>query len=267
MSVKLSDRLAYAASALLDLLLPRRCVVCGRVLSAQEKHICLYCSASLPETYFWLRESNPMAERLNGRIQLRLEQRLSVGKESCGSAEPGMHEPYAYAAALFFYRPDSPYNNITKSLKYRADLSEGRHFSEMLGRRLASSPLYADVDLVVPVPLHRSRRLRRGYNQAEVVARGIASRLPLSPTVVPGLLRRSRRTRSQTRLSLEQKASNVRGAFCADSRLAATLKPRHILIVDDVFTSGATLSECHAALRSCWGPSVRISVATLACVE
>ena len=178
-----------------------------------------------------------------------------------------MHEPYAYAAALFFYRPDSPYNNITKSLKYRADLSEGRHFSEMLGRRLASSPLYADVDLVVPVPLHRSRRLRRGYNQAEVVARGIASRLPLSPAVAPGLLRRSRRTRSQTRLSLEQKASNVRGAFCADSSLVATLNPRHILIVDDVFTSGATLSECHAALRSCWGPSVRISVATLACVE
>ena len=162
MKGKLSDRLAYAASALLDLLLPRRCVVCGRILSAQEKHICLYCSASLPETYFWLRESNPMADRLNGRIQLRLEQRLSGSAESCGGAEPGMHEPYAYAAALFFYRPESPYNNITKSLKYRADLSEGRHFSEMLGRRLASSPLYADVDLVVPVPLHRSRRLSRG---------------------------------------------------------------------------------------------------------
>ena len=108
MKGKLSDRLAYAASALLDLLLPRRCVVCGRILSAQEKHICLYCSAALPETYFWLRESNPMADRLNGRIQLRLEQRLSGSAESCGGAEPGMHEPYAYAAALFFYRPESP---------------------------------------------------------------------------------------------------------------------------------------------------------------
>lgn len=255
-----------AAKSLLDLLLPRRCVVCGRVLSSREEHICLYCSASLPETFYWLRESNPMADRLNGRIQQNMERQLSAGPDASGSKSVA-YEPYSYASALFFYDAASPFSNITKALKYRAELSAGRHFSEILGRRLAASPLYADVDLVVPVPLHPSRRLKRGYNQAEVIAGALAPLLPQSPPVDSKLLRRSRRTRSQTRLDPEQKAINVHGAFCVDRTRAADLSPHHILLLDDVFTTGSTLSECHAALRSCWGPSVRISVATLACVK
>lgn len=249
--MKLRDSLAAVG----DLLLPRTCLVCGRVLTPQEKHICLYCSTDLPRTWYWLREHNPMADRLNECIQRRIDR----------SPEP-RHEEYSRAAALFFYHSESPYSAITKALKYHSDIPAGRYFASILGRRLAESPLFADVDAVVPVPLHPLRRWKRGFNQASVIASAVAAELPLHPQCFPALLKRTRRTRTQTRLSIEQKRSNVSGAFSVVGKNASRISPHHILLIDDVFTTGATLGECHAALRAFYGPSVRISVATLACV-
>jgi len=129
----------------------------------------------------------------------------------------------------------------------------------------------ADGD-IIPVPLHWTRRWRRGYNQAEILAKAVAE--AFSPTagnavpVVcrPGLLVRSRRTRTQTRLNVEQKARNVEAAFRVPERAVRILSSaRHILLIDDTFTTGATLYACYAALRPF--TSARISVATLAAVE
>lgn len=231
-------------SALLDLVLPRVCVVCGRPLLPRERHLCTECLSDLPETRYAPLDHNPMADRFNARI------------------DPEEYEPYAYAAALFHYRADSGYKKISQALKYHRDFAAGRCFARMLGARLAASPLYADVDLVVPVPLHWTRHWRRGYNQASVVAREVAR--ALSAPRAERLLRRCRRTRSQTRLSVAAKAANVSGAFAL--RRAPAPAARHILLVDDVFTTGATLAACHKALRRHYGPQVRISVATLAAV-
>ena len=121
------------------------------------------------------------------------------------------HEPYAFAAALFFYNADSDYRHIPWHLKYEGGLAAGRFFSHMLGVRLAAAPQFADVDVVIPVPLHWTRQWRRGYNQAEVIARELAS--ALGAELRTDILRRSRRTCSQVRLSLDGKAANVRGAF------------------------------------------------------
>ena len=245
-------------AAVADLVFPRECVVCGGILAPGEAHICAHCASDIPLTRYENRECNPMADALNARIQERIE----------------AYEPYSRACALFFYKADSPYANISKSLKYRHNRSSGRFFASMLGERLAASPLYADVDAVVPVPLHWTRRWKRGYNQAEVIAAAICTVLH-SAKLCPSMLRRRSRTRSQARLSsAAERAANLRGAFVArplpfcgnlnaGGSGSAPSAPRHILLVDDVCTTGATLCECHRALRAAFGPSVRISVATL----
>ena len=248
--------LRHAWTALLDLAMPRLCIVCERPLSLREDFICLPCLCELPLTHFWERTHNPMADKFNEKIQQSL---FPNGKE------PGAFEPYAYAAGLFFYNSESAYRRIPWQLKYRGDIAAGKYFSRMLGSYLAQSQHLADVDVIIPVPLHWTRRMRRGYNQAEVIAQGIAEAFATSPEVRTDILRRSRRTRTQTRLSLEGKQRNVQGAFAARPR--CTPLPKHILLVDDTFTTGATLNACRQALRSVFPEQVRISVATLAVVR
>ena len=188
-----------------------------------------------------------MADRLNALIQRNLK-------------EP---EPYTYATSLFYYRASTGYRDITKSLKYRGDISSGKYFSKMLAEEIAGSRLYSDVDAVVPVPLHWTRRWSRGYNQAEVIGETIARRV--GAKFIPYILKRHRRTKTQTKLSVEGKVDNVKGAF--KLRKGADLSGfRHILLVDDVFTTGATVNSCRGILREISDPGSRISVATLACV-
>ena len=334
--------------ALADFFLPRRCVVCGRVLSLQEKYICLHCDADLPLTYDWNREQNAMSDRYNQRIQDWLctgysspasaaggggavggvgagggavaggdsSAAVAFSAAGVGSAVAGgdssaavassaasgaVGEPYQRACALFYYDAAAGYKEIPQALKYGGALSMGRYFARRLGARLAESPLYEDVDLIVPVPLHGFRHFRRGYNQAEIIARALAEKMGKSDRLCINLLRRTRHTKTQTQLSIEQKQRNVADAFrvsdrsfallfhrtspnssvparCAPATSAALSNsaasaasvpsgfPRHILLVDDVFTTGSTLSQCHKALRQVFPPTVRISVATLAFV-
>ena len=241
--------------ALLELFFPRFCLVCGNKLPLDERHICSHCLKDLPRTYYSKMSRNRMADRLNAFIQRDLD----VGQSLRGDAPV----PYSYATALFFYRAGTGYRDITKHLKYHGDLSAGRYFSEMLADELVSSDLYSDVDVVIPVPLHWTRRWSRGFNQAEVIASVLARRLGAS--LREDVLSRRRKTKTQTRLSLEGKAANVAGAFMVNKGVKLT-GCSHVLIVDDVFTTGSTVHECYKALRSLCPPNTRISVATLACV-
>ena len=261
--------LRSAALSVADLVLPRVCIVCGRTLLLSETHLCTACAADLPRTFFAGVRENPMAEGFNTMVEREL-----------GSGSMPATQPYSYAAALLYYRGDSPYSLIPQALKYGRNFEAGRHFARMLGRDLAGSPLFANVDAVIPVPLHWLRRWRRGYNQAEVIARGVAEELEVP--VLTGVLRRVRRTRTQTRLDAAGRYGNVRSAFVADGRslasgLAAPVSPDHpghLLLVDDVYTTGATLLACERALRTsilqAFGPEnasrIRISLATLAYV-
>lgn len=293
--------LAYIASAVGDILLPRTCVVCGRRLLVNERHLCTFCISDIPLTYNWNTKYHDIADRFNAFLQ----------EDIYG------YEPYSYVANLFFYNRDNGYRHICHKLKYQGNIRIGKHFSGILGRHLASSPLFQDVDTVVPVPLYWTRKWSRGYNQSDIIGKEIAS--ALGAAFRPDILKRCRNTSSQTTLDIGEKRENVHDAFCLtmkavrqypqsatapdtpclpghpailpryNSGLSEALYdsqdngsgtaditlhtgpnpdfPKHILIVDDVFTSGATAAACHSALRKVFPPSVRISVATLAAVD
>ena len=230
-----------AWNALSDLLFPRECVVCGGKLDVGEDSICGTCLCDVPYTRFWDWDENPAERRI------------------------WKYAGIVSAASLFFYRYEGGYASLVHQVKYGGRPDLGRRLGFSLGRKMADSGRFCSVQAVVPVPLHPLRRLRRGYNQAEKIADGIAEGLGGLP-VVTGLLQRNRITRTQTRLSGEEKRRNVSGAFEADLESARQLAAsgiRNILVADDVMTSGATLSAAIHPLMEAF----RISVATIGFVE
>ena len=308
-------------TALADLFLPRLCCVCGEELGRNERYICLNCLADMPLTHNWLVRRNPMAERFNALVErheiFKMEESLPDGADeliftgtedaeimspkaedaetiSSGSDKlaDGCFSKYVHAVALFDFLKNGEvensggYRNITYRLKYARDIREGRFFAAMLGERAAAVEWLSDVDTVIPVPLHWTRRLRRGYNQAEVIASEVAKSLGAS--LRTDILERRRCTSTQTKLGIEEKARNVSGAFAVGKRFRRrfnktetldgalsidkisgernSLTIRHILLVDDVFTTGSTLYNCWRPLHDFFGSSVRISIATLGLV-
>ncbi len=231
----------------MDLVMPRQCLVCGKPLGAQEEQLCIWCASDIPLSWYWERPHNPMADQFNAL----LEQHRPAGEAM----------PYAYAVSLLFYHHENPFKRIPRALKYGFNLRAGRYFSARLGAYMAGKSHFADIDTVIPVPLHWWRKFRRGYNQAEVIAAELAR--ILRARLRTDVLYRTRRTRSQTRLDAQERQRNVEGVFALRRSFCA----RHVLLVDDTFTTGATLASCYQAVRKALGPSVRISIATLAVVQ
>ncbi len=271
-------RAGYVVTSLGDMFLPRECVVCGARLSSDEKFMCAVCSEDIPLTYYWDIPYNPASDRLNESIQHKFDTTDNHESDPTpttegGAAEPQPlshpeYEPYSHYAGLFFYSDDNNYRYICQRLKYDGDIALGRHYSHLLGEKLAGAELFRDVDLVVPVPLHWTRQWKRGYNQSAVIAAEVAA--ALGATHSPRLLIRNRRTQTQTVLSVEEKKKNVSGAFSVNrNALPAKTRPqpRHILLIDDMMTTGATIAACHTALRTVFPTSVRISAASLGCMR
>ncbi len=269
------SKLKHLLTALGDMFLPRTCLVCEAKLSADEKFMCADCEEDIPLTYYWDIPYNPAADRLNEAIQHKFDtlpypdstsESQTVDSQWETEDKPRLeYEPYARYAGLFFYNNDNGYRYICQHLKYDGDIALGRHYSHMLGEKLAGSELFRDVDLVVPVPLHWTRQWKRGYNQSAVIASEVAA--VLGAVHKPRLLLRCRRTQTQTVLSVEEKKLNVAGAFTVNRRAIPSKPPQHILLIDDMLTTGATIAACHAALRKVFPTSVRISAASLGCYE
>lgn len=225
----------------IDLLFPRLCKVCGRVLLSREEHICLHCLSDMPFTYYWDWDENPAEKILWGRTYFQM------------------------VSPLFFYARESPYTNLIHRIKYKGDIALAQYLGSMLGERLRCSPRLPEIDCIVPVPLHPRKKRKRGYNQAEEIAKGIAARLWDSEKekVVTGILRRRRFTKTQTKISVGNKWENMEEAF--EIRSPEVLEGKSVLLVDDVLTTGATVDACFQAMSDIKG--IRISVATLAYVQ
>lgn len=237
--------------AAFDLILPRTCTVCGRILNLGENHICLVCDMDFPYTHFELCSHNRMADYYNERLCEKLD---------------GLYIPYQWAISLMTYHSGSDYSRIPWALKYNSNLACGRFFARRLAEKIKLVPWLEDIDLIIPVPVHWKRRWARGYNQAEVIACEVGR--CLNVRVESRILVKSRYTKSQVKVDTASRAGNITGSFRLLRNGAGVLKnARHILLVDDVFTTGATLSECHKTIRTALDGTVRISIATLACVE
>jgi ComF family protein len=215
---------------------PHCCAACGSVLYTNEHILCLRCLADLPRTGFHNDPENEVARIFWGRI------------------------PVVNATSFIYFTKDSRYRQILHELKYKGQQQVGIELGRLFGLELKQTP-FASVDLIHPVPLHSARQRQRGYNQSEMIARGISG--ILSIPLESGLIVRSTDTRTQTKKSRFARWENVKDTFAIPKH--DQLCNKHILLVDDVITTGATIEACAQAVLTIQG--VSISVASLACVK
>ena len=221
-------------SRFLDFISPRLCVVCGRRLSPTERSLCSVCQLHLPRTaYQFTPDNNPMAQ---------LFWHLT---------------PVERAAAFIYYQPQSEMARMVYQLKYANSPDIGEDLGRLMATDMQLAHYFDGIDVLVPVPLTSKRQRQRGYNQSEMLARGISeiTHLPVQANT----LKRQVFRESQTHLSRYERRENVEGIFVAAD--AETLKGRHVLLIDDVCTTGATLTSCAQALASIEG--IHISVLAL----
>lgn len=219
---------------LLDLISPRCCVVCGHRLTVTEEIICARCNFHLPRTGFQKDSyENEMAKLF--WVQIPMER----------------------AAALFFYEAHSETANILYELKYKDHPEIGEVMGRMMAKELTPSGFFDGIDGIVPVPLAKKRQRQRGYNQSMELARGISAftHLPILNKVV----RRTTYEGSQTSKDRWERNENVENVFELIDALA--VRGKHLLIVDDVVTTGATVIACAKELAK--AGDVKISVLAL----
>lgn len=219
---------------LLGLLFPRLCVCCGNSLFSHEEVICDYCELHLPRTGFHLSDDNPVSRVFWGRVNI------------------------ANAAAFYHFNKGNRVQQLVHSLKYKGADQVGTFIGKRYAYELLGSENFREVEVVVPVPLHWKKLRKRGYNQSEVFAKGIAEVMKIP--VVSGSLVRIKASETQTRKSRFVRWENVKDKFSI--RKPEKLANKHILLVDDVITTGATLEACAQALLTVEGTIV--SIATIA---
>ena len=217
-----------------ELFFPRICLVCSNNLLGQEELVCLHCLHELPRTNFHLEERNPVAELFYGRVKIE------------------------YATAFFVFSKGSRYQKLIHSLKYKGMNEIGVLLGRYFGADLLDSPYFSDIDVVCPVPLHPKKEKKRGYNQSEFIARGIAERMDKKLSV-NNLIRKTY-TDSQTRKGRYERWENVEGIF--ELSIPEEFEGKHILLIDDVVTTGSTLEACVTAIMAAT-KNTKVSIATL----
>jgi ComF family protein len=218
-----------------NLLYPALCEACGGALVAGERVVCTACRYNLPKTNQWLQQGNPVEQIFWGRV------------------------PLESACSFFYFIKGSKYQKVLHKLKYKNKPHIGVELGRYFGVELKKSPVYREVEFVIPIPLHTKRMRERGYNQSERVAVGIAESMGIQ--TLPAAVFRQVYTQTQTKKTREERLKNVEAIFAATPELQQ-VKNKHILLVDDVLTTGATIEAC--ALTILENVECKISVATLA---
>lgn len=228
--------LKYALYSFIELLFPVNCAGCNAPLQGEEKNLCLHCITNLPLTHNWKNRVNPTYKKMYGRFALE------------------------YANSFLYFTKSGLTQHLIHQFKYRNRKDLAVYLGYLFGQHLLKSTWINEIDTLLPIPLHPKKERQRGYNQSAHLALGIteATRIP----TLEGVLIKAKNTPTQTRKSIIERVENVRDTFRVEDY--AILKGKHILIVDDVLTTGSTIES--AAFELLQIEDVKISFATLGVV-
>ncbi len=214
----------------IGLFFPKVCYACDNVLLKNEETICTRCLIDLPRTNFHLHRENPVSELFWGRVNIQA------------------------ASAFLYFAKAGRVQKLIHNFKYKGKLEVGRTLGRMFGSDLKQSPNFSGIDLLIPVPLHWSKQKARGFNQSEIFGREMAAAMGI-PMITDALVR-EKATSTQTKKSRFDRWQNVSYVF----RVAKPEKiaGKHILLVDDVVTTGATIEASASLLLEMEGTQVSL---------
>ena len=222
--------------ALIALFYPSFCVVCGKPLQQHSECLCTGCNMNLPRTGLQHIAGNQAEKLFWGKVHVER------------------------VVAFFYYRKGSDFSHIFNKLKYHGRYDIGITMGNMMAGELINGDFFSGIDGIVPVPLHTRKHRMRGYNQSEMIARGIAEVSGL-PVLTAGLIRK-KHTDTQTRKSVFERWNNVEGVFMMEK--TELFAGKHILLIDDVLTTGATCAACASAILTAKDAKVSILALALA---
>lgn len=230
-------KIIFIADDFVSLLFPRLCQACGEALVRNEKIICTSCMLDIPATAYHLERGNRLEQNFYGRCYIEK------------------------AAAWTYYRQGCKAQQLVHRLKYGGVKPIGHYLGRMYGNIIRDTDFCSGIDCLAAVPLHPSKERKRGFNQSRLIAEGMADALDLP--FVAGLLRRRRSSETQTNKHRYDRWMNVEGIFEVNGR--AEIEGKHILLVDDVITTGATMEACASELLKI--KDVKVSLAAIAAAE
>ena len=220
-------------NALVNLFYPNCCLLCGQPLVENEQFICLFCHCNLAKTNYHINKKNPARDIFAGFTQI--------------------NEVTAY----LFFEKEGTTQQLIHALKYFGNKKLASYLGKIAASELKVDGVYASIDTILPIPLHPKKEKRRGYNQSEWIAKGFASVYGCG--IDMKRLKRITNTQSQTLKSVYDRHVNVEKIF--ELSEPETLYGKNVLLIDDVLTTGATVSSCIEALISV--PDIKISIFSL----
>lgn len=216
------------------LFFPQLCAGCGTDVIDTHAPLCIRCIDALPVTNFHLHSANQVEKIFWGRI------------------------PVTHASSLCYFNSGSLIQSLLHQLKYKGNKELGYFLGRLMGETLQQSNRFQNIDALIPLPLYKSREKKRGYNQAAVLCEGMSEVMKLP--VLTGSVLRKAATATQTQKSRQQRWENIEGKFEISN--PSKLKGRHLLLVDDVITTGATLEACGQELLKI--EDLKLSIVSLA---
>ena len=222
---------------LLQLFYPRLCLGCDKRLTEDEQYLCLHCFCELPRTHYHRRTDNPVFKLFTGFFRIN-----EIG-------------------SFLLFEKDGMVQRLVHSFKYWGNKQLAQYLGRIAFLEMKSDGLFSDIDILIPVPLHPKKERKRGYNQSEWIAKGVESVYPYP--IRCDLLYRNKDTATQTRKTVYERNLNVEEIFFLKN--AESIEGKHVLLIDDVITTGATLRACIKTLSSI--PDIRISIFSLTVVQ
>lgn len=214
---------------------PNYCYICGNSLVKNEECVCSQCLISLPKTNFHLHDNNPLVYLFAGKVQV------------------------SAVTAYFYFKKGNTIQTLIHQLKYKGQQDIGLYFGFLLGSDLTQNKIYESIDIIIPIPLHPNKKKKRGYNQSEIIASGVAKAMNKALDITS--LVRTVETDTQTKKTQYNRWENTSEVFKVVHPSA--LEGKHVLLIDDVITTGSTLEAAIQSILSI--KKTKVSVACLAC--